>query len=126
MKDLLANKEGITISEETAFGSVKVRNQKTLTLWVRNVGSTPKTFCRCHMTAASTQMTVQEVKLLAEGGALKKKGSEVSDGKIVLYPNMSLYVNVSLDARYCSVTELQIRRGIEDNLNIFCLFLNQT
>ena len=99
MKELQANKEGIKISEETSFGSVMVGRKKTLTLWVRNVGSAPRTFIRCHMTAASTQMKLEEVKLLAEHGAMLKKGNEVVDGKVILYPAMSLYVNVSVEAR---------------------------
>lgn len=100
MKDLLANKEGIEVSVETDFGSVKVGNKKILTLWVRNVGTSPRTFERCHMTASSSQMKVQDVKLLTEHGAMKKKENEVVDGKVVIYPTMALYVNISLEARY--------------------------
>ena len=99
MKELLANKDGIKISEETVFGSVTVGKKKTLSLFVRNTGTAPQTFVRCHMTAASSQMKVEEVKLLTEHGASMKKRNEAVEGKVVLYPAMSLYVNVSLEAR---------------------------
>ena len=100
MKDLLSNKEGIEVSTEVNFGSVKVGTKKTLTLWVRNVGRTPKTFVRCHMTASSSQMKVEGVKLMAEYSGMKRTGNQVVDGKVTLYPTMALYVTVTLEARY--------------------------
>ena len=99
MKDLLSNKEGIEVSTDINFGSVKVGTKKTLTLWVRNVGRSPKTFVRCHMTASSSQMKIEGVKLLSEHGGMEKTGNEVVGGNVTLYPTMSLYVNISLDAR---------------------------
>lgn len=41
------------------------------------------------------------VKYLNEHAAMMKKGNvEVTKGKITLYPAMSLYINLSVEARY--------------------------
>lgn len=42
------------------------------------------------------------VKYLNEHAAMMKRGNvEVTKGKITLYPAMSLYINLSVEARYC-------------------------
>ena len=63
-KELLADKEGITVTKEADFGSVVMGTSKKLTVWVKNNGTSPQTFERAHLTAASSQITITDVKLL--------------------------------------------------------------
>ena len=60
----MSDKEGISITKETDFGSVGIGNQKTMTIWVKNAGSVAQVFNRCHIAASSSQIKIKDVKLL--------------------------------------------------------------
>ncbi|XP_065937840.1 RNA helicase Mov10l1 [Magallana gigas] len=101
LDDLQKNKNGIHVSTETDFGKVDLGGRKKLTVWIQNKGETNQVFLRAHLPAECTQIKVQGVKYLNEHAAMMKKGNvEVIKGKITLYPAMSLYINLSLEASF--------------------------
>uniref|UniRef100_K1R4Y5 RNA helicase n=1 Tax=Magallana gigas TaxID=29159 RepID=K1R4Y5_MAGGI len=101
LDDLQKNKNGIHVSTETDFGKVELGGRKKLTVWIQNKGETNQVFLRAHLPAECTQIKVQGVKYLNEHAAMMKKGNvQVTKGKITLYPAMSLYINLSVEASF--------------------------
>ncbi|XP_052781179.1 RNA helicase Mov10l1-like isoform X2 [Mya arenaria] len=96
-KELLANKEGISVTEKTDFGSVAVGTSRKLVVWVKNNGDKPQKFVRCHLTAASSQMSIKDIRLLKEVGG--RTMDDLVTGEVTLYPAMSLYVSLHIEAR---------------------------
>ncbi|XP_078339295.1 RNA helicase Mov10l1-like isoform X6 [Crassostrea virginica] len=101
LDDLQKNKNGIHVSSETDFRRVEMGGRKSLTVWVQNKGEATPVFLRAHLPAECTQIKIEGVKYLNEHTAMMKRGNvEVNKGKITLYPTMSLYINLSIEASY--------------------------
>ncbi|XP_062571202.1 RNA helicase Mov10l1-like [Saccostrea cucullata] len=101
LDDLQKNKNGIHVSLETDFGKVDVGEKRKLTVWVQNKGETEQVFLRAHLPPECKQINIEGVKYLSEHTAMMKSGNvEVKKGKITLYPAMSLYINLSLEAKF--------------------------
>lgn len=99
-QDLLKNKYGIYVEGPTDVGQVKVGQQKKLTIWVHNKGTSPQTLQKCHIPTESSQFSIDSVKFLQEYPTMMKKGnSDVTNEDVVLYPSMSVYINVALNPR---------------------------
>ncbi|KAL4226058.1 hypothetical protein ACF0H5_014046 [Mactra antiquata] len=98
-QELMANKEGIVVTETTDFGTVPVGNRQELKVWVKNTGNETKTFLRCHLAASSSQIQIKKIELCQDNGATKKCSKLVQTGEnVVLDPTMSLCVSLMLDA----------------------------
>nr|XP_022302491.1 RNA helicase Mov10l1-like isoform X2 [Crassostrea virginica] len=101
LDDLQKNKNSIHVSTETDFGRVEIGGRKSLTVWVQNKGEATPVFLRAHLPAECTQIKIEGVKYLNEHTAMMKRGNvEINKGKITLYPTMSLYINLSIEASY--------------------------
>lgn len=60
--ELLADKDGICVTEETDFGTTAIGKKQSLIIEVRNNGDTAQTFKRCHLTALNSQIKIREIK----------------------------------------------------------------
>lgn len=60
-KELLSDKEGICVSQETDFGSVAVGKKVCIKIVVENKGEISEKLCRCHMTASSSQIRIKSI-----------------------------------------------------------------
>ncbi|XP_060593732.1 RNA helicase Mov10l1-like isoform X2 [Ruditapes philippinarum] len=100
-KELLSDKEGVCVSKETDFGTMAVGRKLTLSVIVENKGTTEQTMCRCHMTASSSQIKIQNISVFKANRELVKTfGSGSNIGDLTLCPNMSVIVKLDIDARY--------------------------
>lgn len=100
IQELLKDKNGIYIEGSNEIKHVKVGQQKKLTLWVLNKGTLPRILQKCHIPAESSQFLVESVKFLQEYTTMMKGGNrDVTDGSVTIYPAMSVYINITLNAR---------------------------
>ena len=60
-KELLADKEGVCVTEVVDFGTVTMGTKRSLVIEVRNNGEGPQKYMRCHLTALNSQISIKHV-----------------------------------------------------------------
>lgn len=99
IEELFSDKEGISIVQKTDFGTVAMGNKKILTLLVQHNGLLPQTFCRCHITAASTQVVIKDVRLVQDRESAHSDCIKFDGQQVQFCPNMILHIDLELQAR---------------------------
>ncbi|XP_071133478.1 RNA helicase Mov10l1-like [Mytilus edulis] len=100
VEELTKDKHGIYISGQTDIKNVKFGQEKKLTIWIQNKGTSPQILRKCHIPSETSQFSVGSVKFLQEYSAMMKSGnSTIKDKSVTIFPAMSVYVNITFNAR---------------------------
>lgn len=100
IEELTKDKNGIYVIGQTDLKEIKFGQEKKLTLWIQNKGTSPQVLKKCHIPTENSQFCVSSVKFLREHPAMMKFGNaDITEGSVTVYPAMCVYINVTFNAR---------------------------
>ncbi|XP_074646700.1 RNA helicase Mov10l1-like [Tubulanus polymorphus] len=96
-QQLLANKQGVSITNNGDFGRLSVATKKTTTFWIRNDGKKTQKFVRAILKSSTcTQFTIASPRILPRTHIPVER-------EIDLFPGMTIHITAECIAKNCGV-----------------------
>ncbi|XP_070558599.1 RNA helicase Mov10l1-like [Ptychodera flava] len=95
---LLENKGGIAISTPLTFGKLKMGEEKYITVWMKNNSLSPRSLRGCKIISTDIQLKFEIPNVNQPCGQVTLKHDSFPVLNIIIYPQMSVYVNIICNA----------------------------